>query len=151
MDPFGLAGCFVNFPAYPISIPGTSWTTTLTPGHAGVLGYDSTTGATRYYEYGRYDSDFGEVYRRSVPDLKIGSDGVPTPESLKVLEKALSRNQGKGTRVELSCNKDLDEKKIYDYAEKLKNDPKRLPYSWEPWASNQCRDFARRALDAGRR
>ncbi|WP_298214580.1 hypothetical protein [Acidovorax sp.] len=119
IDPFGLAGCFVNFPDFPITVPGTSWQTTMTPGHAGALGYDSATGATRYYEYGRYDFDLGNVRRQSVPDLKIGKDGQPTPESMKALQEALSRNAGKGTRAELTCEKDIDEKKMHEYAEKL--------------------------------
>ncbi|WP_350116092.1 RHS repeat-associated core domain-containing protein [Nitrosomonas sp.] len=150
VDPLGLAGCFVNFPDYPITVPGTDWKTTLTPGHAGVLGYDNATGATRYYEYGRYDSDLGNVRRRSVPDLKIDKNGQPTPESLKALQDALSRDAGHGTKTELLCEANINEKKVYDYAEKLKSDAKRPPYSWKPWASNTCRDFARRALDAGR-
>jgi uncharacterized protein RhaS with RHS repeats len=150
IDPLGLAGCFVNFPDFPITVPGTSWQTTMTPGHAGALGYDSATGATRYYEYGRYDSDFGNVRRRRMPNLEIGRDGQPTPESMKALQEALSRRAGEGTRAELTCEKDIDEKKVYDYAEKLMRDANRPPYSWKPWASNTCRDFARRALDAGR-
>jgi hypothetical protein len=150
IDPLGLAGCFVNFPDFPITVPGTSWQTTMTPGHAGALGYDSATGATRYYEYGRYDSDFGNVRRRRMPNLEIGKDGQPTPESMKVLQEALSRRAGEGTRAELTCERNIDEKKMYDYAEKLIRDANRPPYSWKPWASNTCRDFARRALDAGR-
>ena len=150
IDPLGLTGCFVNFPDFPITVPGTSWQTTLTPGHAGALGYDSATGATRYYEYGRYDSDFGNVRRRRMPNLEIGKDGQPTPGSMKVLQEALSRRAGEGTRAELSCERNIDEKKMYDYAEKLLRDANRPPYSWKPWASNTCRDFARRALDAGR-
>lgn len=150
VDPLGLAGCFVNFPDYPITIPGTSWQTTLTPGHAGALGYDNSTGVTRYYEYGRYDSDFGNVRRQPVPDLKIGRDGQPTPESLKALREFLSRETGKSTPAELTCEKDIDEKKLYEYAEKLMRDANRPPYSWKPWASNTCRDFANRALKAGR-
>lgn len=78
-------------------------------------------------------------------NLKIGKDGQPTPESMKAHQEALSRNAGKGTRAELFC-----EKKMYDYAEKLKRDANRPPYSWKPWASNTCRDFAHRTLDAGR-
>lgn len=150
VDPLGLAGCFVNFSDYPITIPGTSTTTTLTSGHAGALGYDNATGTTRYYEYGRYDSDYGNVRRQSVPDLTIDKNGNPTPESLNALQEALSRTAGHGTKTELTCEKNIDEKKVYDYAEKLKKDQNRPPYSWKPWASNTCRDFARRALGAGR-
>ena len=83
-------------------------------------------------------------------NLKIGKDRQPTPESMKALHEALSRNAGKGTRAELFCEKNIDEKKMYDYAEKLKRDANRPPYSWKPWASDTCRDFARCTLDAVR-
>lgn len=151
VDPLGLAGCFVDFPDYPITVPGTSWKTTMTPGHAGVLGYNNETGATRYYEYGRYESDHGNVQRKIVPDLTLDQNGNPTPESFKDLLEDLSQNAGQGTDAVLTCEKDIDEKKVYDYAEKLLKNDKREPYSWKPWSSNTCRDFARRALGAGRR
>ncbi|MET0499395.1 MAG: RHS repeat-associated core domain-containing protein [Steroidobacteraceae bacterium] len=148
IDPLGLAGCFVDFPDYPITVPGANLKTTITPGHAGVLGYDERTGQTRYYEYGRYDSDFGNVERRKVPDLEIGRDGKPTPESWNKLIDALNKI-GKDSKAKLSCEKDADEDRIYKYADSVKNDKNRPPYSWNPFRSNTCHDFARRALDAG--
>ncbi|MES1244717.1 MAG: RHS repeat-associated core domain-containing protein [Acidobacteriota bacterium] len=151
IDPLGLAGCFIDFPDYPITIPYTDWKTTSTPGHAGALGYDNRTGATRYYEYGRFGSDYGSVERRFVSDLTLDQHGNPTPESLDNLLEDLSRKAGHGTTAELTCEKDIDEKKVYDYAERLMHNDKRPPYSWLPWNSNTCRDFARRALGAGRR
>ena len=150
IDPLGLDACFVDFPDYPITIPRTSIQTTLTPGHAGTLGYDPATGRTRYYEYGRYDSDYGNVEKRSVPDLRIGKDGQPTPDSWRKLIAALERDVGKGTRTTLSCSTDVDEDKVYEYAERVMRDPNRPPYNWWPWRSNTCRDFAKRAIDAGR-
>ncbi|MFZ5492575.1 MAG: RHS repeat-associated core domain-containing protein [Pseudomonadota bacterium] len=148
VDPMGLAACFVDFPDYPITIPGTKIQTTLTPGHAGVFGYNESTGQTRYYEYGRYDSDFGSVERRPLPNLVIQPDGTPAPESWKKLIDALNKI-GKDTEAELSCDKSADETKVYEYSERVKNDTNRPRYSWNPFRSNTCRDFARRAFEAG--
>ena len=152
-DPFGLGACYVNFPDYPISVPSNIPVvggSDLPLGHAGVLGYDETTGRTRYYEYGRYDSNFGEVKRRTIPDLEVGPNGDITEESWEKLKESLQKNQGKGTPVKLHCDDSVDEDKVYDYAEEVKNDENRDPYSWNPFSSNQCKDFARRAIDAGR-
>jgi RHS repeat-associated protein len=151
-DPSGLAACFVDFPDYEITIPYLNIQTTLTPGHAGVLGYDPETGVTRYYEYGRYPpcGDFGCVERRKVPNLVIGADKKPTTESLEKLRKYLSEKLGHGTKVILTCYPDIDEQSVYEYAESIKNNPNRPAYSWYPWNSNTCHDFANDALGAGR-
>lgn len=99
IDPLGLAGCRVSYPGYPITIPGTSTRVPLT--HAGILSYDSK-GRTRYYEYGRYDSDFGNVRRQPVPDLTIGPDGQPTADSWEKLQDALNKiGHGTGTKTSL--------------------------------------------------
>ena len=57
-------------------------------GHAGVLLINNKTGATRYFEYGRYDDkNYGMVRSYAVPDVIMGDDGSPTIESLnKVLD-----------------------------------------------------------------
>ncbi len=161
-DPYGLDACYALFPDYPITYsPGRS--STLLGGHAGVLGYDEQ-GRTRYYEYGRYGSAglygrlLGELYASSdgnvrrvfVPDLEIGEDGQPTPESLQKLIEALSERAGKNTEVELSCDADADENKVYDYIEGLANDADRPPYRWNPFNPNHCRSVARDAFNAGR-
>lgn len=50
-------------------------------GHAGVLIIQGATGATKYYEYGRYDpAAKGLVQRRRVPDVATDADGRPTRE-----------------------------------------------------------------------
>ena len=147
IDPLGLAGCYIGFPGYPITIPGTSTKVPLT--HAGVLSYDSQ-GHTRYYEYGRYDSDFGDVHRRAVPDLEMGPDGQPTPESWSNLMNALNKI-GHGTEAEASCEADADENKINDFAKQRMSDPNRAPYSWNPFNFNTCTTFANDALGAGLR
>ncbi len=146
IDPLGLAGCFVVWPGYPITIPGTSQTVPLV--HAGVLSYDSA-GQTRYYEYGRYNGDLGNVRRRSVPDLKLGPDGKPTAESWGKLMEALDEfGKGKGART--SCDDNASAAEINAFAEQRRNDPNRAPYSWNPLSPNTCTNFAQDALDAGR-
>ena len=147
IDPWGLAGCYVGFPGYPITIPGTNTKVPLT--HAGVVSYDDQ-GRTRYYEYGRYESDFGNVRRRTIPDLDIGPGGQPTPESWARLQEALNRI-GNGTEAETSCEADADADRINDFAENRMNEPNRAPYSWMPWNFNTCTTFARDALGAGLR
>jgi len=160
MDPEGLAACMVSFPDMPIDT-GLGFSSASLGGHAGVLGYGAD-GATRYYEYGRYPpnstgiigerlpADDGNYRRLGVPNLKMGPDGEPAAESLSALKGALSRSAGKGTSPTLTCRNDVDEKKVYQYAEQLARDRGRPPYSWKPWSANQCRTFARDALGAGR-
>ncbi len=160
IDPEGLAACTVLFPDYPIEYTEGK-TSTWLGGHGGVVTYDSR-GVTQYYEYGRYSpnspgvigarlpADDGNVRRVSVPNLKIGNDGQPTQASLDALSTALSQKAGHGTKTELSCNKNADEKKVNAYAQSVADDSNRQKYSWNPFSPNQCRTFSHRALDAGK-
>ena len=160
IDPLGLAGCVVNFPDYPIDT-GFGFSSSNLGGHGGVLTYDAN-GSTQYYEYGRYSptnqyvvgdkrpEGEGNVRRVPVPDLVIDpKTGQPTQASLDALKKALSDRAGHKTKSDLTCEKDADEKKIKKYAEDFAKNQSRPAYSWKPWSSNQCRDFARRAVGAG--
>ena len=68
-------------------------------GHAGVLLVDGQTGATRYYEYGRYNGDNGQIKLVSnIPDVTINSNGI-TEDSLKRAIKSISDKAGSGGRV----------------------------------------------------
>ncbi|PKN88619.1 MAG: hypothetical protein CVU51_03790 [Deltaproteobacteria bacterium HGW-Deltaproteobacteria-1] len=145
IDPAGLAGCYVSYPGYPIAIPGTSAKVPLT--HAGILSYNDK-GKTRYYEYGRYDSNYGNVRRRGIPDLELGPDGKPTPESWAKLQNALNKI-GNGTEAKTNCDDTADADKINKFAEQRMNDPNRAPYSWSPLNFNTCTTFASDALGAG--
>ena len=145
IDPWGLAGCYVSFPGYLITLPGTS--TKVPMIHAGVLSYDSQ-GHTRYYEYGRYDSDFGNVRRQKISDLKMGSNGRPTPESWAKLLAELKKI-GKGTKAKASCDDRADADKINRFAEQRMSDPNRAPYSWNPFKLNTCTTFATDAFGEG--
>ena len=157
-DPYGLAACQVTFPNMSIDT-GLGFSSTNLGGHGGILTYDNS-GATQYSEYGRYPASQatgvglpageGNVRRVGVPNLKLDKNGQPTPESLAALKKSLEDKAGKGTNAELSCDANADEKKIRDYIKKIAEDANRAKYSWKPWSSNQCRDFASRAFNAGR-
>lgn len=97
-------------------------TSTWLGGHGGIVGYDEK-GSTKYYEYGRYNpslkgiigvklpTDDGNVRNVSMPNLVLDKDGSPTNESLEKLKTALSTKAGKNTNAELTCSKDIDEKK----------------------------------------
>jgi RHS repeat-associated protein len=161
VDPLGLAACLVNFPDYPIDT-GFGFSSTNLGGHGGVLSYDSQ-GSTNYYEYGRYlpsnqyvigdkrpELD-GNVRRVPVPDLVIDpKTGQPTSASLEALRKALSDRAGHKTQPKLTCDQSADETKVNKWAEDFAKSSSRPKYSWKPWSSNQCRDFASRAYGAGR-
>lgn len=71
-------------------------------GHAGVLFINGKTGATKYYEYGRYDlpEKLGIVVKaRNLPDVKI-IDGQVDKISLKKPLSFISRVSGQSGRVE---------------------------------------------------
>jgi uncharacterized protein RhaS with RHS repeats len=148
IDPFGLDGINIHYDSYPVTVPGTD--SSLPLGHAGVVAVNPETGATRYYEYGRYDSDFGNVERRKIPDVVIGSDGLPTESSLQKLYDYLSKHYGKNSPITAEYYPDADYQSIIDFAERLMNDPNREPYSWYPWDSNHCKDFANDAISGAR-
>jgi hypothetical protein len=85
-----------------------------------------------------------------VSDLVIGPDGKPTAESLKKVLAELSKQAGKGTAAELTCTSEADEKKVYEYLEKLARDRDRKKYAWEPWKRHHCQSVAKNAVKVGR-
>lgn len=147
IDPNGLAGIYVNYPNYPITVPGTE--AQLPLGHAAVIAVDDNTGTTKYFEYGRYDSDFGQVKQRTVPDLVLDENGNPTPASLSNLYNYIGARYGDQTSVDATYYPDANYQKIIDFALQRKNDPNRAPYSWNPFSSNTCKTFAKDAISAG--
>ena len=89
----------VTWPQYPIT---TSAGHVTGLGHAGVVIVDGGSGATRYFEYGRYgDKDSegnraGAVLTKSVKNLTI-SDGAITQSSFEKMIDGLSHSAGKNT------------------------------------------------------
>ena len=158
IDPEGLAACAVNFPDMPIDT-GLGFSSTSLGGHSGIVTYDSR-GSSQYFEYGRYapggatgvglPADQGNVRRVTVPDLVMDRNGQPTPASMDALRRALADKAGKGTKADLTCDADADEKKILDYIKKIANDANRRRYSWNPLNPNQCRTFTNDAFNAGK-
>jgi RHS repeat-associated protein len=145
VDIMGLAACYVTWYGYPITIPGTSASVPLV--HGGVLTY-SNNGKTRYYEYGRYDSNLGNVRRRSVPNLAM-ENGNPTSASWSNLINKLNE-YGKGTKANVVCNDSADADKVNQFAEDYKNNPNRSPYNWWPSPfGNNCLTFMCNAVGAG--
>lgn len=119
-------------------------------GHAGVVLIDEK-GSTRYYEYGRYatkDGTKGRVRKITVPDVKIGTDGRATQESLEKLLSHISKTSGQGGRVDAAYFINVDFEAMDSYAKKkLKEtnpeykeyDKNRKPYDL---TNNNCGTFA---------
>jgi RHS repeat-associated protein len=147
-DPLGLDAIKIEYFGYPITVPGRN--VQLPLGHAAVVAVDEKTGRTKYFEYGRYDSDFGNVQSPWIPNVVIGDNGLPTPSSLSALYDYLSANPGKGSPVLPTYYDDADFQKVVDFATRRMKDPNRKPYSWNPLAPNHCFTFADEAIAAGR-
>ncbi len=108
------------------------------------------TGATRYYEYGRYDSEGkGLVKRQTVPDVVMGKDGRPTADSMNSLLSAVSKKAGHGGRVEGAYVQSDSFDKMVGFTEGRmagNADPKREPYGI---TDNNCGTFMKQTLEAG--
>jgi len=117
-------------------------------GHGGVLLINNKTGATKYYEYGRYDKEQKGIVRNvKVSDVVIGEDGKPTVASLNKVLKQLSKRAGEGGKIEGAYVKSDDFEGMNNYAKgKLaeNDDPKRKEYSL---FSNNCGTFAADVVD----
>ncbi len=138
VDPTGLDAIDIHFNYYPIDT-GLGFKAPL--GHGGVVSVNPTTGGTRYYEFGRYDGKVcGVVKLRPVPDLKMGSDGLPTQESLQNLYHYVSKHYGKGSGLLKNYYPNTDYQAVIDYAESF--DPNKSCYNL---FTNNCKTFAREA------
>jgi len=109
-----------------------------------VVSVDPKTGATRYYEFGRYtDKECGNVMRRPVPDLKIGANGLPTRESLDNLYVYISHQYGKDSNLAVTYYQDSDYQATIEYAERFtRNHPCYSIFG------NNCKSFAEDAATA---
>jgi RHS repeat-associated protein len=139
IDPDGRDAILVVFPDYKISTPVGKVGNL---GHAGVLLIDNKTGMTKYYEYGRYDSEgIGLVRNVSVSNVKIGKDGKPTEKSLQKVLAQISKKSGQKGRIEGAYIESDNFEAMNNYAkEKMaeNSDPNRDPYSL---TSNNCGTF----------
>jgi hypothetical protein len=124
-DPSGLDGIKINYDWYPISTPLGK----VPLGHGAVIAVNPDNGTTKYFEYGRYDSDFGQVKQHPVPNLVLDEDGNPTEQSLKNLCDFISHHYGHDTHVTGDCYPDADYRQIIDFALHRMHDKTRKPYS----------------------
>jgi len=130
IDPDGRDALIVVFTEYKVGTPSGH-----VPGlgHAGIVIIDNKTGVTKYYEYSRYDTlQRGETRRKPVPNIKIGIDGKPTEASMKNLMKFLSKEIGKGSKVEGAYIRNDQYQKMIKYAETRRSqniDPNRRSYN----------------------
>ena len=140
IDPDGNDGIFIAFPDYKISTPigGIGGL-----GHAGVLLINNESGLTKYYEYGRYDSENKGIVRSfKVPNVVVDKNGTPTAESLNVTLQSVSEQAGHGGRIEGAYVKSDKFDEMNNYAkEKMSenSNPDRKEYSL---LKNNCGTFA---------
>jgi hypothetical protein len=107
---------------------------------------------TKYYEYGRYPPSgaLGRVRRVTAPDVKIGSDGHGTKDSLTAAMQSVSTKSGQGGRV-LGAYVVVAGKfgNMLKYAQKREGEnsnPNRTPYDLH---NNSCMHFAKWTAEAG--
>jgi uncharacterized protein RhaS with RHS repeats len=149
IDPSGLDAIAVAFPRYRVQTPVGRRQF----GHAGVVLIDPATGATEYYEFGRYDNDpgqcgCGEVRRRPIPDVEI-EDGSPTQSSMQSVLRALSRIAGQGGPVLGAHVPQANFTAMRNFArqrQQQNQDPSRTPYNL---FTNNCMSFVHDVLEEG--
>jgi hypothetical protein len=117
--------------------------------------FDSETGFTRYYEYGRYgdlegECNCGAVRNYAVPNLTIGVNGLPASASLHNVFDIISRRSGGGTRISAVHIPEADFAAMNSYAmQRLaqNGDPDRDPYSF--LGGNNCSNFVKTRWSSG--
>lgn len=149
VDPNGKDAIAIAFKDYKISALGAKWSGL---GHAGILLIDNKTGATRYYEYGRYDKEGkGIVRQRTVSDMVMDKKtGMPTNESLTNVLGEISKAAGQGGNITGAYVKNENFKDMNDYAQQKKkenSDPNREEFSL---IGNNCATFMKETLEAGK-
>jgi len=117
IDPTGYDGIVINYDYYPVTvsegfhIPICDCETGKIKaplGHGAAVAVDPKTGQTTYFEYGRYDSDFGNVRQMPVPNLIIATTGQPTQASLDNLYGYISKHYGHDSHVDATDYRDAD-------------------------------------------
>jgi len=138
--------CWIEYEGYPVV---TEFGFTLPLGHAGVLAIDAGTGLTKYFEYGRYASNFGQVEQRTIPNVTIGADGRPTSDSVTHLYSYLSKHFGKRRPVRATYYRIANYHLIVQFALGRMYDKHRRAYSWNPLDPNDCWSFVQEAIAYG--
>ena len=139
VDPLGLDAIYINYEHYPVTTPLGK----LPLGHGAVVSVDPNSGDTKYYEFGRYDDDNGVVRSGKIPNVSIGTDGLPTEESLNHLYDFLSHNFGHDVLVTGTYYPNSDYKGTINFAEQFKRQHQKYDL-----LNNNCKTFGRSAAAA---
>lgn len=146
IDPTGTDAVAIVFPNYEIAVGGEKYKNI---GHAGILLINSKSGATSYYEFGRYAPTTGVVRSFSVPNVVMGSDGMPTNKSLERAMNVISQKAGHSGAIEGAYIKDADFDRMQKYASGLLNKSSDQS-GYGDWSLyNSCATFAQETLEAG--
>ena len=109
--PLDAEALYVVYPDYPVNTDSWYGYTTLV-GHAGAL-LISSTGLTKYYEFGRYPPGVaGRVRSVTVPTTVSDANGKATPDSLKAVLSKLASSSGKNTRIRAAYFLNVDFEKM---------------------------------------
>ena len=123
IDPDGRDGIYITFPDYKVNTESVLGKQPL--GHSGVLLIDNKSGLTKYYEYGRYpteDGTKGLVRNVAVLDVVMGTDGMPTQESLNKVLSKISEQSGHSGDINGAYIKSDKFKEMNDYAKEKLNE-----------------------------
>ncbi|MCL2658832.1 MAG: hypothetical protein FWD62_15765, partial [Betaproteobacteria bacterium] len=151
IDPLGLAGMYVYFEGYMVDtgIQGIH----VPLGHAGVVAIDDATGKARYFDFGRYGGEYGDIRDFTVNTVvSFDSDGMITQASAEALEAELSARFGKNNPAATIYNSKANAQKIIAFALYRKAHISEYPYTINPFGSNRfntCINFAWAAFQAG--
>lgn len=117
-------------------------------GHAGVLFIKGSSGLTKYYEYGRYGGELGQVRKLTIRDVKISGNKI-TKDSLSYTLSQISAKSGQNGRISAAYIEVQDKfPAMLAYANKRYNErtnPNRKPYSL---FTNSCNHFMKEVLEA---
>ena len=150
IDSLGLAGMAVYFSGYQVDT-GMGFSAPL--GHAGVIAINNNTGATQYFDFGRFGGKYGDVRGPfDVGTMAFGKDGMPTDASMAAILKTVSEQYGKGAAPNSVYDSTAEASKIIDFAKYRQTHTAEYPYTLNPFSKNKmnfCDTFAKDALGAG--
>ena len=141
IDPDGRDAIVSTFVDYSITTP----IGTFDLGHSGIA--ISQEGRTRYYEFGRYVPTTRVSYRGPLPDLDLGSNGVPTKSSLKSYLRVLSSVAGQGNAVKSAYFINENSAAMKQFTEDRRADAS-LQGDYN-LLTNNCATFCEDVLEAG--
>jgi RHS repeat-associated protein len=150
IDSMGLAGLVVYFSGYQVD---TGQGFSLPLGHAGVVAIDNKTGATQYFDFGRYGGEYGDVRGPfDIGTVTFDKNGMPTQASMDAINKTMSNSFGKGTYPNSIYDGNADASKIISFALDRQKNVAKYPYAINPFSKNKfnvCDTFAKDAMGAG--